>query len=268
MAIGIDPFSATAIPLRLLFGDTPLSAATGFVWGHGGSYYLVTNWHNVTGKDPNTGKHLSRTAAEPNRVLAFFSGKGDLRTRPVIYISLFDESGDPLWLVHPDAGQQVDVVALPIPETIANEVDLHPINDLPTEVLDICVGMEVFVIGFPLGPKLALTPPFSPALLFFPVWKRGSIASEPQMLVGPQRHILVDTASRSGMSGSPVILRQRLSVVEGGGIATIDTRPKTRLIGVYSGRIGQSDSLDAQLGICWPVELLEQIIAAGKRDSI
>jgi hypothetical protein len=57
--------------------------------------------------------------------------------------------------------------------------------------------MDVFVLGYPFGPgKTGL-----------PVWKRGSIASEPDLVPQVENYLLVDTASRPGMSGSPVILR-------------------------------------------------------------
>lgn len=39
----------------------------------------------------------------------------------------------------------------------------------------------------------------------FPVWKRGSIASEPLFNINLGPAILVDAVTRRGMSGSPVL---------------------------------------------------------------
>ena len=59
------------------------------------------------------------------------------------------------------------------------------------------------------------------------------------------------------MSGSPVILRRRFG-----------TGPNTTFVGVYSGRIGAKDELEAQLGIVWRADLVEQIVAKGRPGSV
>jgi hypothetical protein len=51
-----------------------------------------------------------------------------------------------------------------------------------------------------------------------------------------------DTASRPGMSGSPVILRTYGTHISGGGI-TLTTGPANKFIGVYSGRLYTQDPL-------------------------
>jgi hypothetical protein len=262
----IDEFSVAVTPLRLFFGQKLLSSGTGFFWQAENTHFLITNWHNFSGRDPNTGKHLSETGAEPDRVALFPFQKGQLNSRIIQSLPLRDHYGAPLWFVHPQHGKQIDVVALPIPASIVAMADMYAINVASSKNLKVQIGLDVFIIGYPLGPELPLTPPVSPALLLFPVWKRGSIATEPEVFVGPQQHILIDTASRPGMSGSPVILRSwgthhlADGSVEIGGAAT-------RLFGVYSGRVGTKDALDAQLGICWPIALVEQIVAGKKRDS-
>jgi hypothetical protein len=43
-----------------------------------------------------------------------------------------------------------------------------------------------------------------------------------------------------------------------------DQLPIDRIIGVYSGRLRPED---AQIGIVWHVEYIDQIIDAGKRDT-
>jgi hypothetical protein len=99
-----------------------------------------------------------------------------------------------------------------------------------------------------------------------PVWKRGSIAAEPEV-VAAGAPLFIDTASRLGMSGSPVIRRSRGShALEGnevsiGGIAT-------RFVGVYSGRLTSADPLDAQLGLCWPALLVSDVIKERERDAV
>ena len=76
-------------------------------------------------------------------------------------------------------------------------VGLYPLNELANDPLVIGIGMEVFILGYPF--KIA--PPA------FPIWKRGSIASEPELVRMTGGYLYVDTASRPGMSGAPVIRR-------------------------------------------------------------
>ena len=179
----------------MLYNETPLSIATAFTRHHAGVVYLITNWHNVSGIDPFTGSHLSKTAAEPNRLNAFLNTRGMVGRKIKETIDLRDGDGNPMWLIHPTLGNKIDVVALQITPKI--EPDWYHINDMPTEDLAVEVGHDIFVLGYPFG--------IGPG--GFPIWKRGSIASEPRVFSEQQRYILVDTASREGMSGSPVIRR-------------------------------------------------------------
>jgi hypothetical protein len=135
--------------------------------------------------------------------------------------------------------------------------DMYPINSMSTHSLVIQIGMDVFILGYPFG--------FGPAGL--PIWKRGSIASEPDLAAAGQLHILVDTASRPGMSGSPVIRRSWGTHMLENNNVSLGTGSATKFVGVYSGRLATIDPLDAQLGLTWPAYFVGEIIAGAKRDS-
>jgi hypothetical protein len=251
----IDPYSVATVPLEMFFNATPLSIGTSFIWSQSGSFYLITNWHNVTGKDPLTGRHLSSTCAEPNRLKAWLNTKCALGSKFQETIELRDANGAPNWLIHPQLGNQVDVVALPIaPNT---EPDWHAINQLPALDLTLSVGHDVFILGYPFG--------IGPAGL--PIWKRGSIAYEPQVFAPDQRYMLVDSASRPGMSGSPVIRRSWGTHATSDGSTIMNGTMETKFVGVYSGRLATSDPLDAQLGLVWPASYVSEIISGAQRDS-
>jgi hypothetical protein len=71
---------------------------------------------------------------------------------------------------------------------------MYPINVLRSEAdLAIRIGTYVYIFGYPFGHP----PPG------FPKWKRGSIASEPNLIKIGAGYMLVDTASRLGMSALP-----------------------------------------------------------------
>jgi hypothetical protein len=249
----IDQYSFAALPVEMLFNSTHLGVSTAFVWVERDRFFLVTNWHNVSGKDPNTGKHLSPTAAEPNKLKVQFNGKNPLDKKIAKVVSVRDAHGAPLWLVHPVYGNKVDVVALPLEDY--PDVEMHPINRMLNANLALKVGMDVFVVGFPFGTAVG----------DLPIWKRGSIASEPELTPAAQLHIFVDTASRPGMSGSPVIRRSWLHHLMADDSMTFG-KIVTRFIGVYSGRTSTRDPLDAQLGFTWPAAFLPEIVSGAKID--
>jgi hypothetical protein len=138
---------------------------------------------------------VSPTAAEPNKLRIWFNQKSQLGNKVSKEMDIRDANNAPLWLVHPKHKNQVDVVAVPIQNY--SDVDMYAINQLPQIDLLVQIGSDVFILGFPFG--------IGPG--GFPIWKRGSIASEPDLSGITQVHIFVDTASRPGMSGSPVIRR-------------------------------------------------------------
>jgi hypothetical protein len=257
MPITIDEHSLAAIPIEMIFNKTNLAVGTAFVWkDNNNAFWLITNWHNVSGIDPNTGEHISKTAAEPNRLRVWFNVKGRMGDKVSKFIDIRSAVGAPLWLVHPASGNKIDVVAISLQDY--DDVDMYAINTLRSMDLLIQIGMDVFVLGFPFG--------IGPGGL--PIWKRGSIASEPQLAgQAPTLHLLIDTASRPGMSGSPVIRRSwgRHMIAGGGNIVGMSTG--TKFIGVYSGRLASQDPLDAQLGLTWPASFIPEIIAGGKVDS-
>jgi hypothetical protein len=191
----IDSHSIAAIPIIMYFNDTELGLGTAFLWTEKNSHYLITNWHNVSGKDPFTGKHTSKTAAEPNKIVAWMHEKTALGSKINKVIPIRDEDGVPKWFIHPTHGNKIDVVALPVPEY--QDVEVYAVNLLPESDLLFRVGMDIFILGFPFGLGLGT----------LPVWKRGSVATEPELVPTDCLHILVDSASRPGMSGSPVFLR-------------------------------------------------------------
>ena len=131
-------------------------------------------------------------------------------------VPIKNEATEPLWLVHPVKGFDVDVAILPL--RCPQGAMPYPVNKLPSDWLDFSVGQDVFILGFPLGIEG----------VGLPIWKRGSLASEWQIPSRVQPHWLVDTASRPGMSGSQVIERAYPYDTEFRGIRSYGKNGKTR----------------------------------------
>ena len=259
-----DDISLTTHHLHMCFKQTDvvLSSGTGFIYKHEDNFYLITNWHNVSGKNPLTGKCLSDTLAVPDMISTMFREINQPANCKRESISIFSDSQmmEPVWYEHPEYKYKVDVVAIPIPEEISKNYKLFAINEISfDETYKEEVADEAFVIGYPFSDTTYLQ---------MPIWKKASIASEPDINIDGLPKILIDTATRAGLSGSPAIM-QRIGIhgMKGGEMlpSTIIGRIRN-FLGVYSGRIG-SDELQAQLGIIWKARVINEILEAKQLGS-
>jgi len=244
--------------------DTTMSTGTGFVYEFDSKYYLITNGHNITRVNPETNERITglKTAAFPVKIGTKVKIQKDNFyhiTKDLTYIDLYEDLDFkvPKWYVHPKHRYKVDVVAIPIDDTknVPESVKLFPINKIEFDLeFEIEIADEVFILGYPFdltgGKDL-------------PIWKRGSISTEPMIDIDDLPKLLVDTATRSGMSGSPVIMFRRgfHSIHEGNKLEGDEIFGMIkRFVGVYSGRIGTEDNFMAQLGIVWKDHVIEEIL--------
>lgn len=251
----IDPCSCAVARLEMLYGDMVAAVGTGFLWDKGDQSLLFTAWHNLTGTNPMTGQPISKgTGMRPNRLAAYFMSS--VVTQMIrVSVGLYTAQGAAQWLVHPEYGRNVDIAALPLAKGLLKNAYTRPINEIANTPIQMMVGSSATIVGFPRGLDAGGTP----------IWKNGSIATEPDLAFG-RNHFLIDAATREGLSGAPVILRRE------GGYSTVDgyiASPGVfyRLVGLYSGRTASVDQLEAQLGIVWPAHLIHDIVALGVGDS-
>jgi len=255
-----DRLSLTAIYIRLFFGNTFLANGSAFLWRDGGKTYLVSNWHNLMGRDPRDKKPMSETAGIPDRVECYLykdrvsNGKKiEGITWEAFAFPLVDADGNTKVIEHP-LGSFVDIAALPV--SLHEHVTPFFLNEQEfDDRISIYPGQDVFVIGYPLGVITGKP---------LPIWKRGTIASEPYIPIDGVQKMLIDTASRKGMSGSFVIAQHTGIFLPNGemsGDSWIGTGRK--ILGIYSGRLGASD-VEAQLGIVWWRHLIDEVIQKGR----
>ena len=248
----IDQYSLVPLPLSLLANDHEIATATGFFYERDGETYIVTNWHVLSARNPYTGQPNNKHAAVPDKVHV----KLHLRDRPGhfhgAHIELSNQSGEAAWFQHPQ-GQAIDVAVLKIskfPARVAVYAAVRP-DEMPN--LAFYIGVDVFVLGYPLGIT------FQGIL---PVWKRATITSEPELPADDLPQFLVDTSTRQGMSGAPVIVRTSGYAPRDDGTTGLGQGTFIRFIGVYSGRYGAEDELAAQLGRVWHKSVIDEVIEA------
>lgn len=241
--------------------DARLSEATGFFCQYGGRTFLVTNWHVVSGRHFQTRQALHRSRALPGTltVHAHVVRERDTAAVPsastAFRLALLGADGRPRWHEHPLFGADIDVIALDIGGALPLGTQVCPISleqELAAE-LELAVMDQAFVTGFPLR---ASTTPNS-----LPIYKSGTIASEPAVF-DSQPRIYIDGKTKTGMSGSPVMVKR------GAGENALGLE-HLRLVGVYSGRDRQEPSeFEAELGIVWPLrECLLPILETCLKDT-
>lgn len=255
--IVLDQFTLSTAPLSLYFNDTALGQATGFIWKIGDKYYLVSNWHVFSGRDFFTMKNLRPDGGRPNKIETMFNIETGSFFKQPWTIHIRDKGDRPLWMVLPGA-RRVDIAVLPLEFPPGERIiTLYPLNVLAVAALRIEIGMDVFVLGYPF--------PIEPPA--YPIWKRGSIASEPQLVGLSNDYMLVDTASRPGMSGAPVIRKSWQNHLVEPGRQAYDDRPAVKFLGVYSGRLPVDHPHEAQIGLVWDKSFIDEIIIGNKRDE-
>ena len=269
--IDIESLSLASCYLRMkpVGTDNVLATGTGFIYKYENFHYLITNGHNITRVNPETNTRISNSIAYPIKIstkLRTISNIGDkiiIGTCPY-EINLYNdlEFKIPIWYVHPIHEYLVDVIAIPL-FSIPNEAKLYPINAFNFNDIDIFANPsdDVFIIGYPLnitgGKEL-------------PIWKKGTIANEPSIDLDNLPKFLIDTATREGMSGSPVIFQRngihRFNKEHFIGNEVIGTIRS--FIGIYSGRIGAEDNFKAQLGIVWKKTVIDEILNSKKSGNL
>jgi hypothetical protein len=242
--------SVASLPVVVRFGDVQLSTATGFIVERDRRWYLVTNWHVVAGRRPDTGAILSPNGAVPDNVTIVHNKKGALGTWIPKVERLYDENERPQWLEHPAHRRGVDVVALELTDVAGVDFYSHdPWADGPGIAIGVAGGLSI--IGFPFG----LTGGGA-----LGIWVQGTVASEPTINYNNLPLFLIDSRTRQGQSGSPVI-----AYANGGAVAMADgatavfAGPIEQFVGVYSGRINEQ----SDLGFVWKASAVRDIVATG-----
>jgi len=286
----IDMLSYVALRMYMYFDNEKIAVGTAFIYLYDEKPYLITNWHNISGREPSNLIPKHSQCALPKKIsievpLVSLNQETYSITWKEHPVSLYRDNGDTptesVWYEHPQHGYNVDVVAIPLDDEIFSPLkSIHYISDTQTNVIPretaICAvndpyirlqkvlllpSLDVFVLGFPIGMSGGEG---------FPVWKRGSIASEPDLNIDNLPKLLIDTATRKGMSGAPVFVQQRGDWLseerdmfgnpkKGQGLGR-------RFIGIYSGRVGCGE-FQAQLGIVWKASVIEEIIRSSTKGK-
>ena len=256
--ISINPYSLASYYVELYYGDDKIGNATCFFTKRQSQLYLVTNLHVVTGVDTDTRAYLDDKGRFPQKMRIFLPQVEDgaivFTDEGYLELDLYDKDDIPLWYELKIDDKRIDIAIIPINQQINGyfepiESAAEPFNEsVPFEI-----ASDIYVVGFPFGRIGGV----------LPIWKRASVASEPEVDIDNMPYFFADTASRSGMSGSPVIYYSQRPVTIINEKEGKFSRHWTKFVGVYSGRIGANEKTEAaQLGRIWKAEIIDSIIEA------
>lgn len=240
----INPVTKNAINLAI---------GTGFFWKSSKNIFVITNKHNITGRHFETNEMLNKQGSIPNHLVGDFfvhSTEGEILEN-IFTVPLYvdDDATKKNW-IEDSNGADIAAINFGLITSFPNVVCA---NEVVSDMI-VNIGQDVFVLGYPKNISIQ----------GLPIWKRASIASEPRLNAYREKPtILIDTATREGMSGSPVFAISQGSYQTSEGLKLMSGEPAQSFLGIYSGRLAD-DMLGAQLGIIWKKELIEEMIISVK----
>lgn len=280
--------SEAVVHLSICRDDIKLAVGTGVFYKKNNKSYIITAWHNVSGRHSETLESLSTNLSVPNKIIATFSqqiSQGEFNGSVKMSISLpLEKDGKPTYLIHPQGWPKVDVVAIPIDLTkeylsegslidgkkinistilknqtsLGLSTDIVHIQDLELRYKDIedysdylYASEDIFIVGYPKGIT---------DYTGQPIWKRATVASNPHLGWDGQEQFLVDCASKQGMSGAPAFFYNLKGAIMLGNTQLMTSSPITVFHGIYVGRIGGTSEFEAQIGRVWKKKVIEEII--------
>lgn len=246
--------------IEMFRGDLKLASGTGFLAANDQQSHcaFITNRHNVTGRDQDSGQCLHSHGAEPDAIVIHFHKAGQVGQWVEIRLPLFRDDGTPYWIEHPRLGAAADLVALNL--SWGSDVSKYAYYmDLDLD-RGIYVGPAdtVSVIGFPFGQS---------SFGRFPIWATGFLAQELELISPDNPVFLIDCRARRGQSGSAVISYRtgnyRKRREDGGLSSVLSGTPIWEFLGIYSGRL----NAESDLGKVWHVTAVKEVLEAARQDQ-
>jgi hypothetical protein len=268
-----------------------LAIGSGVLYKRAAKTYIVTAWHNVTGRHTESLKCLSKLAATPDNIVVTIACRTSAQGREMGYFRRsitvpLEINGKTTYYIHSQGWPRVDVVAIPIDPSenylsegqiasgqqvnfsnplvsigINGSIDsqIEHIQDAESSATHINSDLskylyasdDLFILGYPQGIT---------DWTMQPVWKRASVATSPHLGWHRQPQFLVDCASKEGMSGAPAISYNRRGSFQIGGVVHITSGPVTVFHGIYVGRLGSTSEFEAQLGCVWKKSVIDEVI--------
>lgn len=193
----VDHLSMITTKVLLLKSDSLVSQGTGFFFitqdtvNKQSTVFLVTNYHVLTGSAPEENK----APIGDNIIFFFHKDQNNTSDLKQIRFPLFTKTGRPIW-VSSSKYKSADIAIIPLPTSLYSDCKLQGISEeWAKSQIVLHPTSSLTLIGYPYG--------FSDTKNALPIWKTGTIASEPLIDFDGKPLFLVDISAFPGMSGSP-----------------------------------------------------------------
>ena len=192
----VDHLSLSTTPVHLFMENKLVSTGTGFYYleqhQQDQVLFLVTNYHVLTGASPSEGK----TPIGDKISFQLHQSEEETGKIKTVQIPLFTKSGKPVWITS-KSFPEADIAIIPVSQSLCQQCKVYSISaKWSTPKMLIRPTTNVTLVGYPYG--------FYDAINALPIWKTGTIASEPSIDFDGKPLLLVDVSAFPGMSGSPV----------------------------------------------------------------
>lgn len=242
-----------AVCIEVLVDGEKIGTGTGFVvQAPSGLQYLVSNRHVIVGRKAVSNDYQDPSNRQPTAIRVLHIN--DQFETWQLDLPIFDGDRRELWWEHPGWKNKLDLVAVQVPIDEFAVTSTEPLR-VAGSIIRVNVPDAVITPGFPLG--------FHGGMKGMPVAVTGTVATHPDMAVddgeedSPPR-FLIDSRTRSGLSGAPVFVypNGQMVVTDQGAIIS-PARDAYGLLGIYCGRI----RADADIGYVIPTSILEELLA-------
>jgi hypothetical protein len=267
LTIKVDHISLSTTPIFLSKENNIVSQGTGFFYVHQNEalqiLYLITNYHVLSGSSPIESKppigdsiyfqlHLSEVES------------GKVKT---VKYPLYAKNRKPIWvksLSYPDA----DLAVIPLLPSLYKDCKIYCISaEWAKGDIRLRPATSITLVGYPYG--------FYDKENALPIWKTGSIASEPDVNFNGKPLFLIDVSAFPGMSGSPVFAisygtyETETGPTKVGGIQKfLGIYASMQMIGkkkyleeiTQEARIGIVDSESLEIGNVWKADLILETV--------
>ena len=267
--MAIDHISLSTTPVILRNGGAVVSQGTGFFYVRKREneqvLFLVTNYHVLTGVAPE-----EEGAPKGDNVEWYFhSDANDSSKVKSVNFPLFTREKEPTWITSTNY-ENADLAVVPIPAALIEACDIRCISEEWYAESDLMVRptTSCTLVGYPYG--------FYDKANFLPVWKTGSIASEPEVGFNGNPYFLLDISAFPGMSGAPAFAIAYGTYESTSGAAKVGGARK--FLGIYASMqmlnkemyleelvnsessLGIRDQESLQLGHVWNASLIIDLV--------
>jgi len=222
----VEHISMITTPILLLKGDLVVSQGTGFYFivadkaKNSNIIFLVTNHHVLTGSAPNENK----PPIGDNVIFFFHKDENATGVLKQVRFPLFTKNQDPIWISSKSC-PEADVAIIPLVSSLYQDCKVFGISEDWTKApIKVRPTSRVTLVGYPYG--------YEDKVNSLPIWKTGSIASEPNVDFMGKPLFVVDVSAFPGMSGSPAFaISYGMYEMESGGTTAGNVQ---KFLGIYA----------------------------------